>query len=46
MRRLFDERNKGVFELPVPLNVTFKDVKKFDVQNPVIGNILSQVNAN
>ena len=46
VRRLFDERNKGVFELPVPLNVTFKDAKKFDVQNPVIGNILSQVNAN
>ena len=46
VRRLFDEKNKGVFELPVPLNVTFKDAKKFDVQNPVIGNIMSQVNAN
>ena len=35
-----------VFELPIPLSVTFKDAKKFDVQNPVIGNIMSQVNAN
>ena len=28
------------------LSVIFKDVKKFDVQNPIIGNIISQVNAN
>ena len=28
------------------LSVTFKDAKKFDVQNPIIGNIISQVNAN
>ena len=24
----------------------FKDAKKFDIQNPIIGNLLSQVNAN
>ena len=24
----------------------FKDGKKFDIQNPIIGNLLSQVNAN
>ena len=34
-----------VFELPIPLSVTFKDAKEFDIQNP-IGNFLSQVNAN
>ena len=46
MRHLLDERNKGVFESPIPLSITFKDAKKFDVQNPVIGNIMSQVYAN
>ena len=24
----------------------FKDAKKFDIQNPIIGNLLSQVNVN
>ena len=28
------------------LSVTLKDAKKFDVQNPIIGNLISQVNAN
>ena len=41
-----DQRNKGVFEAPTPLSVTFKDANKFIIQNPVIGNLLSQVNAN
>ena len=39
-------KNKGVFESPTPLSVTFKDANKFIIQNPVIGNLLSQVNAN
>lgn len=43
---LLDERNKGVFQSPFPLSTKFKDAKKFDVQIPVIGNILSQGNAN
>ena len=43
---LLDERNKGVFQSPIPLSTKFKGAKKFDVQNPVIGNILSQVNSN
>ena len=41
-----DQRNKGVFEAPTPLSVTFKDANRFIIQNPVIGNLLSQVNAN
>ena len=41
-----DQRNKGVFEAPTPLSVTFQDANKFIIQNPVIGNLLSQVNAN
>ena len=46
IRHLFDDKNKDVFKSPTSFSVTFKDANKFDVQNPVIGNLLSQVNAN
>ena len=46
VRRAVDHKNKGFFESPIPFSVTFKDAKKFDIQNPIIGNLLSQVNAN
>ena len=46
IRHLFDDENKDVFKSPTSFSVTFKDANKFDVQNPVIGNLLSQVNAN
>ena len=46
VRHVLDEKNKGVFDSSTPLSITFKDAKKFDVQNPIIGNIISQVNAN
>ena len=45
VRHLLDYRYKGVFESSTLLSVTFKDVKKIDIQNPVVGNILSQVKA-
>ena len=40
VRRVLDQKNKGVFEPPTPLSVTFK------YQNPILGNLLTQVNAN
>ena len=46
VRRALDKKNKEVFESPIPLSVTFKDAKKFDIQIPAIGNLLSQLNAN
>ena len=46
LRRALGKKSKGVFESPIPLSVMFKDAKKFDIQNPIIGNLLSQVNAN
>ena len=46
VRYVLDEKNKGVFNSSTPPSVTFKDAKKFDVQNPIIGNIISQVNTN
>ena len=45
LRDLLDNKNKGAFKSPNPLSVTFKDANKFNVQNPVIGNIIGQVNA-
>ena len=46
VRKALDKKNKEVFESPIPLSVSFKDAKKFDIQNPVIWNLLSQLNAN
>ena len=45
-RHVLDEKNKDVSDSYTTLGVTFIDAKKFDVQNPIIGNIISQVNAN
>ena len=39
VHRALDQKNKRVFESPIPLSVTFKDAKKFDIQNPIIGNL-------
>ena len=46
VRRVLDQKNKGVFESPTPLSTTFKDAKKFDIENPIFGNLLTQVIAN
>ena len=45
VRHVLNGKNKGVFDSSTPLSVIFKDSKKFDIQNPIIGNIISQVNA-
>ena len=43
---MLDKKNKEVFASPIPLSTTFKDAKKSDIQNPVMGNSLSQVDEN
>ena len=40
-----DLKNEAIFHNPTPLNVTFQDVKKFDLVNPVIGKLATQVKA-
>ena len=40
-----DQKNAGIFQNPNPLNLNFRDVKKFDIQNPIIGKIATQVKA-
>ena len=43
VRHALDLKNEAVFRNPNPLNVTFRDVKKFDVLNPVIGKLAAQL---
>ena len=45
VRTALNQKNKWVFEWPIPLSVTFKDAKKIVIQNPIIAKLLSQVNA-
>ena len=44
-RHALDLKNEANFRNPSPLNVTFRDVKKFDLVNPVIGKLATQVKA-
>ena len=46
VRRVLDQKDKGVLESPTPLSVTFKGAKKIDFQNPILGNLLTEVNPN
>ena len=38
-------KDEAIFRNPNPINVTFQDMKKFDLVNPVIGKLASQVKA-
>ena len=40
-----DLKDEAVFRNPNPLNITFHDMKKFDLVNPVIGKLATQVKA-
>ena len=46
VRGALDEKNKGLLQYGSLLGITFKDAKKFDIQNPIKGRLLSQVEAN
>ena len=46
VRHALDLKNDGRFQNPNPLNLTFRDVKKFDLQNPIIGKLATQVKTN
>ena len=36
VRHALDLKNAGIFQNPKPLNLTYHDAKKFDLQNPII----------
>ena len=45
VRHALDTKNAGIMQNPNQLNLTFRYVKKFDLQNPIIGEIATQVKA-
>ena len=45
VRRALDLKDQAIFRNPNPINMTFHDMKKFDLVNPVIGKLASQVQA-
>ena len=45
VRHPLDLKNEAIFLNPNPLNITFRDDNKFDLVNPVIGKLATQVKA-
>ena len=45
LRHISDNRDSDIFKVANPLSLVFKNANKFNLQNPVLGNILSQVYA-
>ena len=45
VRHALDLKNEAIFGNPNPLNVTFHDVKKFDLVIPIIDKLATQVKA-
>ena len=45
VRHSLDLKDQDIFCNPNPINVTFHDMKKFDVINPVNGKLATQVKA-
>ena len=39
LRHSLDLKDQAIFRNPKPINVTFQDMKKFDLVNPVIGKL-------
>ena len=46
VRHALDLKDSAIFQNPNLLNVTFCDVKKFDMTNPIIGKLAAQIKAN
>ena len=45
VRHSLDLKDRAIFRNPNPINVTFHDMKKFDLANSVIGKLATQVKA-
>ena len=43
IRHTLNTKDKRILANPNPLQVTFKDIKKFNAQNPMIGKVLTQI---
>ena len=45
VRHSLDLKDQAIFRNPNPINVTFHDMKNFDLVNPVIGKLATQIKA-
>ena len=45
VRHSLDLKDQAIFRNPNPINVTFHDMKNFDLINPVIDKLATQVKA-
>ena len=45
VRHSLDLKDQSIFRNPNPINVTFHDMKKSDLVNPIIGKLATQVKA-
>ena len=45
VRHALDLKNAGIFQNPNPLELNYRDVEKFDLQNAIIGKLATQVKA-
>ena len=43
IRHALNTKDKHILANPNPFQVTFKDIKKFNAQNPMIGKVLTQI---
>ena len=43
IRHVLDTKDKHILADPNPLQVTFRDIKKFDALNPITGKVLTQI---
>ena len=43
IRLALDTIEKHILANPNPIQITFKDIKRFDAQNPIIGKVLTQI---
>ena len=46
VRHALDFKDSAIFRIPNPLNVTFHDVKKFDMTNSIIGKLAALIKVN
>ena len=46
IRRELDLKYPSIMKKPNPIDVVFKDKPKFDMQNPIIGSLVAQVQEN
>ena len=45
LRRVLDSQNNDIFKISNPISLIFKNTQKFNLQNPVLGNLVNQLYA-